>query len=64
MLSWAIIFLLIGAVGFGGIAVAAAGVAKFLFFLFMVMGLISFVLCMWQEEESGRRQANQVKRSV
>jgi hypothetical protein len=33
----------------------------------MVMGLISFALCMWQEEEfhdSGRRQANQVKRSV
>ena len=67
MLSWAVIFLLIGAVGFGGIAVAAAGVAKFLFFLLTVMGLIVFVLCMWQEEEfhnSGRRQANQVKRSV
>jgi uncharacterized membrane protein YtjA (UPF0391 family) len=67
MLSWAVIFLLIATVGFGGIAVAAAGVAKFLFFLFMVTGLISFALCMWQEEEfhnSGQRQANQAERSI
>jgi uncharacterized membrane protein YtjA (UPF0391 family) len=44
MLRWALIFLLIALVGFGGITVAAAGVAKFLFFLFIVMGLI-FLFC-------------------
>jgi uncharacterized membrane protein YtjA (UPF0391 family) len=45
-------FLPIALVGFGGIAVAAAGAAKFLFFLFMVRGLIFFVLRTWQGEES------------
>jgi uncharacterized membrane protein YtjA (UPF0391 family) len=32
--------------GFTGIAVAAAGIAKFLFFLFLVMCLIFFILGM------------------
>jgi uncharacterized membrane protein YtjA (UPF0391 family) len=61
MLRWALIFLLIALVGLGGITVAAAEVAKFLFFLFIVMGLIFFILCMWQGEashNSGRRQTN------
>lgn len=48
MLRWAVIFLVIALVaalfGFTGIAVAAAGIAKFLFFLFLVMCLIFFVL--------------------
>jgi uncharacterized membrane protein YtjA (UPF0391 family) len=60
-------FLLIGLVGFGTIAVAATGVAKFVFFLFMVMALIFFVLCMWKGEEfhhSGWRQVDQAKRSL
>ena len=38
MLGWALVFLLIAIVaavfGFGGIAVASAGIAKLLFFLF------------------------------
>jgi len=44
MLRWAVIFLVIalGAAlfGFTGIAAAAAGIAKFLFFLFLVICLI------------------------
>jgi uncharacterized membrane protein YtjA (UPF0391 family) len=52
MLRSPAMFLPIALVGFGGIAVAAAGAAKFLFFLFMVRGLIFFVLRTWQGEES------------
>ena len=48
MLKWAVVFLLISLVaalfGFGGISVAAAGIAKVLFFLFLVMFLIFVVL--------------------
>jgi len=48
MLGWAVTFLIIGLIaavpGFGGIAAASAGIAKFLFFLFLVMCLIFFVL--------------------
>ena len=55
MLRWAVIFLVIALVaavfGFGGIPVAAAGVAKFLFFLFLVMCLIFFILSI----SAGRR---------
>jgi len=43
MLRWAVIFLVIALVaalfGFTGIAAAAAGIAKFLFFLFLVICL-------------------------
>jgi uncharacterized membrane protein YtjA (UPF0391 family) len=52
MLRSPAMFLPIALVGFGGIAGAAAGAAKFLFFLFMVRGLIFFVLRTWQGEES------------
>ena len=48
MLRWAIIFLIIALVaalfGFTGIDVAAAGIAKFLFFLFLVICLIFFIM--------------------
>jgi uncharacterized membrane protein YtjA (UPF0391 family) len=48
MLKWAAIFLVIALVaapfGFTGIASAAAGIAKFLFFLFLVICLIFFVI--------------------
>lgn len=48
MLRWALIFLIIALVvalfGFTGIAAAAAGIAKFLFVLFLVACLIFFVL--------------------
>jgi uncharacterized membrane protein YtjA (UPF0391 family) len=47
MLGWAVTFLIIALIaavfGFGGIAVASAGIAKFLFFLFLVMCVISFI---------------------
>jgi len=47
MLHWTVIFLLIAIVaavfGFGGIAVAAAGIAKLLFFVFLVLFLVSLI---------------------
>jgi uncharacterized membrane protein YtjA (UPF0391 family) len=47
MLRWAVIFLVIALVaalfGFTGIATAAAGIAKFLFFLFLAVCLILFI---------------------
>lgn len=47
MLRWSAIFLVIAMVaavlGFGGIALAAAGVAKMLFFVFLVLFLISLI---------------------
>jgi uncharacterized membrane protein YtjA (UPF0391 family) len=50
MLRWAVIFLVIALVaalfGFTGIAVAAAGIAKFLFFLFLAICLILFIIGM------------------
>jgi len=48
MLGWALVFFIVALVaavfGFGGIAVAAAGIAKFLFFVFVVLFLASLVL--------------------
>ena len=47
MLRWALIFLMVailaGVLGFAGIMVAAAGIAKLLFYLFSVMFAISLV---------------------
>jgi len=47
MLYWALMFfvvaLLAAIMGFGGVAVAAAGVAKILFFVFLVLFLVSLV---------------------
>jgi uncharacterized membrane protein YtjA (UPF0391 family) len=47
MLGWAVVFLIIALVaavfGFGGIAVAAAGIAKLLFFIFLVLFIISLL---------------------
>ncbi len=47
MLGWALTFLVIaivaGRFGFGGIAVASAGVAKIIFYVFLVLLLISLV---------------------
>ena len=51
MLNWAFTFLVLAIVaailGFGGIAVESAYIAKILFLVFLVLGLVSFV--------SGRR---------
>lgn len=48
MLSWAIAFLVIALIaavlGFGGIAGTAVGIAKLLFFVFIILFLISAVL--------------------
>jgi uncharacterized membrane protein YtjA (UPF0391 family) len=48
MLNWALMFLLVALLaavfGFTGIAVAAAGIAKLLFFLFLVLFLASLIL--------------------
>ena len=47
MLSWAVIFFIVAMIaalfGFGGIASAATGIAKVLFFLFIVLFVISLV---------------------
>jgi len=48
MLSWALTFFIIAliaaALGFGGIAGAATGIAKILFFVFLVAFAVSLVL--------------------
>ena len=47
MLRWAVIFLVIALVaalfGFTGIATAAAGIAKFLFVLFLIVCIVLFI---------------------
>ena len=47
MLRWAIGFFVVALVaaifGFGGIAVAAAGIAKLIFFAFLILAVISLV---------------------
>jgi uncharacterized membrane protein YtjA (UPF0391 family) len=48
MLYWALVFLVIALVaalfGFGGIAVAAAGIAKSLLFLFVIIFVVTLVM--------------------
>jgi uncharacterized membrane protein YtjA (UPF0391 family) len=48
MLHYALVFFLIAIVaaifGFGGISIASAGIAKILFFLFLVVFLVSLVM--------------------
>jgi len=47
MLNWALMFFIIALIaavfGFGGIALAAAGVAKILFYLFLILFVISLL---------------------
>jgi uncharacterized membrane protein YtjA (UPF0391 family) len=47
MLNWALTFLIVAllaaVLGFTGIALAAAGIAKLLFFVFVVLFLVSLV---------------------
>jgi uncharacterized membrane protein YtjA (UPF0391 family) len=47
MLRWALAFFIVALVaalfGFGGIAVAAAGIAKILFFIFLILFLVALV---------------------
>lgn len=48
MLHYAVVFLVIALVaavfGFGGIAAGAVGIAKILFFFFVVMAVVTFVV--------------------
>ncbi|AAW75139.1 MULTISPECIES: DUF1328 domain-containing protein [Xanthomonas] len=50
MIKWAIIFAIIGliagALGFGGMAGAAMGIAKFLFWAGIIIAIVLFVLGM------------------
>jgi uncharacterized membrane protein YtjA (UPF0391 family) len=50
MIKWAIIFavigLIAGALGFGGIAGGAIGIAKFLFFAGIIVAVVLFILGM------------------
>jgi uncharacterized membrane protein YtjA (UPF0391 family) len=47
MLRWTVIFLLVALVaaafGFGGIAVASAGIARILFFIFLILFVASLL---------------------
>jgi len=47
MLGWALVFLIVAIVaaafGFGGIAAAATGIAKILFFVFLALFVISLI---------------------
>ena len=47
MLYWALVFFVVALVaaifGFGGVAIAAAGIAKLLFFIFLVLFIVSLV---------------------
>jgi len=55
MLYYALVFLIVaiiaGLLGFGAIAFAAAGIAKLLFFLFLILFLVSLVV------HAGRRSS-------
>jgi len=48
MLYWALVFLVVaivaGLLGFGAVAFAAAGIAKVLFFLFLILFLVSLIM--------------------
>jgi uncharacterized membrane protein YtjA (UPF0391 family) len=48
MLSWALIFFVVAIIaaifGFGGIATASAGIAQVLFFLFLVLFVVSLIM--------------------
>lgn len=50
MLRWALIFFIVaivaGLLGFGNIAGAATGIAKILFFIFLIVFLVSLILAL------------------
>ncbi len=52
MLGWALTFLVVALIaavfGFGGIAVASAGIAKLLFFVFLVLFAVSLVASLFR----------------
>ncbi|MFN4160961.1 MAG: DUF1328 family protein [Stenotrophomonas sp.] len=46
MIKWAIIGLIAGALGFGGLAGASIGIAKFLFWAGIIIAVVLFLLGM------------------
>jgi uncharacterized membrane protein YtjA (UPF0391 family) len=56
MLYWALVFFVVALVaallGFGGIAIAAAGIAKLLFYIFLVIFLVTLVMGLSQRGRS------------
>lgn len=59
MLRWALVFFVVALVaavlGFGGIAIAAAGIGKVLFFGFLVLALVSLIAGLTRTDETTRR---------
>ena len=57
MLSWAIGFFIVAVIaavfGFGGIAAGAAGIAKVLFFVFVVAFAVSLIMGLGKGRRSG-----------
>jgi Small integral membrane protein len=54
MLHYAVVFLIIALIaavfGFGGIASGAVGIAKILFFIFVVMAVVTFVMSLLKKK--------------
>ena len=54
MLNYAVIFLVIALIaavfGFGGIAAGAVDIAKILFFIFVILAVVSFVVSMLRKK--------------
>ena len=52
MLGWALTFLVVALIaalfGFGGIAVASAGIAKIIFFVFLVLFAVSLIASLFR----------------
>ena len=48
MLGWALVFFIVAVIaavfGFGGIATASAGIAQILFFIFLVIFVVSLIM--------------------
>ena len=58
MLHYAVVFFVIALIaavlGFGGIAASAAGIAKILFFVFLIMAAATFVFGLFKRYLNGR----------
>ncbi len=54
MLTWAFIFLIIAIIaaifGYTGVFVAASGIAKTIFFIFVVLAIISFIASLFRKK--------------
>jgi uncharacterized membrane protein YtjA (UPF0391 family) len=52
MLGWAVTFLIVAIIaallGFGGIAVASAGIAKIIFFVFLVLFAVTLIASLFR----------------